>query len=288
MEALFERIAEWLKELLVNSTMDRMTNLFDSVNNTVGEVAVEVGETPASFAPRIFDMIRSISESVIMPIAGIILTFVACYELVRLVTESNNLANLDIWILFKWIFKTAIAVIIVTNTFNIVMAVFELGQHVVNSSAGLIQGQTAINADILANLEEELNEMNLGALLGLFLESFLLSFTLKILSVVIFVIVYARMIEIYLMTSLAPIPMATLGSREQSMVGQNYFRSLLALAFQGFLMLICIGIYAVLIRNYSVSEHLIAHVWSVVGYTVLLAFALFKAGSLSKSIFSSH
>ena len=288
MEALFERIAEWLKELLVNSTMDRMTNLFDSVNNTVGEVAVEVGETPASFAPRIFDMIRSISESVIMPIAGIILTFVACYELVRLVTESNNLANLDIWILFKWIFKTAIAVIIVTNTFNIVMAVFELGQHVVNSSAGLIQGQTAINADILANLEEELNEMNLGALLGLFLESFLLSFTLKILSVVIFVIVYARMIEIYLMTSLAPIPMATLGSREQSMVGQNYFRSLLALAFQGFLMLICIGIYAVLIRNYSVSEHLIAHVWSVVGYTVLLAFALFKTGSLSKSIFSSH
>ena len=288
MEALFERIAEWLKELLVNSTMDRMTNLFDSVNNTVGEVAVEVGETPASFAPRIFDMIRSISESVIMPIAGIILTFVACYELVRLVTESNNLANLDIWILFKWIFKTAIAVIIVTNTFNIVMAVFELGQHVVNSSAGLIQGQTAINADILANLEEELNEMNLGALLGLFLESFLLSFTLKILSVVIFVIVYARMIEIYLMTSLAPIPMATLGSREQSMVGQNYFRSLLALAFQGFLMLICIGIYAVLIRNYSVSEHLIAHVWSVVGYTVLLAFALFKTGSLSKSIFNSH
>ena len=288
MEALFERIAEWLKELLVNSTMDRMTTLFDSVNYTVGEVAVEVGETPASFAPRIFDMIRSISESVIMPIAGIILTFVACYELVRLVTESNNLANLDIWILFKWIFKTAIAVIIVTNTFNIVMAVFELGQHVVNSSAGLIQGQTAISADILANLEEELNEMNLGALLGLFLESFLLSFTLKILSVVIFVIVYARMIEIYLMTSLAPIPMATLGSREQSMVGQNYFRSLLALAFQGFLMLICIGIYAVLIRNYSVSEHLIAHVWSVVGYTVLLAFALFKTGSLSKSIFSSH
>jgi len=288
LEALFERIAEWLKELLVNSTMDRMTNLFDSVNNTVGEVAVEVGETPASFAPRIFDMIRSISESVIMPIAGIILTFVACYELVRLVTESNNLANLDIWILFKWIFKTAIAVIIVTNTFNIVMAVFELGQHVVNSSAGLIQGQTAISADILANLEEELNEMNLGALLGLFLESFLLSFTLKILSVVIFVIVYARMIEIYLMTSLAPIPMATLGSREQSMVGQNYFRSLLALAFQGFLMLICIGIYAVLIRNYSVSEHLIAHVWSVIGYTVLLAFALFKTGSLSKSIFNSH
>ena len=288
MEALFERIAEWLKELLVNSTMDRMTNLFDSVNNTVGEVPVEVGETPASFAPRIFDMIRSISESVIMPIAGIILTFVACYELVRLVTESNNLANLDIWILFKWIFKTAIAVIIVTNTFNIVMAVFELGQHVVNSSAGLIQGQTAISADILANLEEELNEMNLGALLGLFLESFLLSFTLKILSVVIFVIVYARMIEIYLMTSLAPIPMATLGSREQSMVGQNYFRSLLALAFQGFLMLICIGIYAVLIRNYSVSEHLIAHVWSVIGYTVLLAFALFKTGSLSKSIFNSH
>lgn len=288
MEALFNRIAEWLKDLLVDATMDRMTGLFDAVNSQVGQAAADVGASPDSFMPSIFSMVRDISESVIMPIAGIILTFVACYELVKLVTDNNNLANLDTWIFFKWVFKTAIAVMLVTNTFNIVMAVFALGQHVVSGSGGIIQGQTAISEDMLANLQETLEAMNVGKLLGVYLESFILSLTLNILAIIIFVIVLGRLLEIYLMTSLAPIPFATLGSREQGMIGQNFIRSLLALAFQGFLMMICIGIYALLIQNYSATDDLIGSVWAIVGYTVMLAFGLFKTGSLSKSIFDSH
>ena len=268
--------------------MENLTNLFDSVNEEVQSVAGQVGTSPAQFSPSVFTMIKNISETVILPIAGVILTFIACYELLQLVTDHNNLAQLDTWIIFKWVFKTFVAVLIVANTFTIVMGIFDVAQHVINQSGGLISGSTSISAADAKEIKKTLEDMEVGALLGMFLETFILKLLLRILTALVFVIIYARMIEIYLMTSLAPIPMATLGSREQSMVGQNYFRSLLALAFQGFLMLICIGIYAVLIRNYSVSEHLIAHVWSVVGYTVLLAFALFKTGSLSKSIFNSH
>ncbi len=277
-----------MKELLVSASVNSLTGLFDSVNDQVGQVAVEVGTSPASFQPGIFSMIQNLSETVIMPVAGIILTFVACYELIRLVTDNNNLANIDIWILFKWIFKTAIAAMIVSNTFNIVMAVFDLGQYVVSSSAGIIQGTTAIDASTIGDIKTELEAMELGPLLGLCIEVMLLSIALKILAAIIFVIVYGRMLEIYLMTSLAPIPMATLANREQSMVGQNFFRSILALAFQGFLMMVCIGIYALLIQSFSVSGDMLKDFWKVVGYTILLAFSLFKTGSLSKGILNAH
>lgn len=277
-----------MKELLVSASVNSLTGLFDSVNDQVGQVAVEVGTSPASFQPGIFSMIQNLSETVIMPVAGIILTFVACYELIRLVTDNNNLANIDIWILFKWIFKTAIAAMIVSNTFNIVMAVFDLGQYVVSSSAGIIQGTTAIDASTIGDIKTELETMELGPLLGLCIEVMLLSIALKILAAIIFVIVYGRMLEIYLMTSLAPIPMATLANREQSMVGQNFFRSILALAFQGFLMMVCIGIYALLIQSFSVSGDMLKDFWKVVGYTILLAFSLFKTGSLSKGILNAH
>lgn len=277
-----------MKELLVSASVNSLTGLFDSVNDQVGQVAVEVGTSPASFQPGIFSMIQNLSETVIMPVAGIILTFVACYELIRLVTDNNNLANIDIWILFKWIFKTALAAMIVSNTFNIVMAVFDLGQYVVSSSAGIIQGTTAIDASTIGDIKTELEAMELGPLLGLCIEVMLLSIALKILAAIIFVIVYGRMLEIYLMTSLAPIPMATLANREQSMVGQNFFRSILALAFQGFLMMVCIGIYALLIQSFSVSGDMLKDFWKVVGYTILLAFSLFKTGSLSKGILNAH
>lgn len=277
-----------MKELLVSASVNSLTGLFDSVNDQVGQVAAEVGTSPASFQPGIFSMIQNLSETVIMPVAGIILTFVACYELIRLVTDNNNLANIDIWILFKWIFKTAIAAMIVSNTFNIVMAVFDLGQYVVSSSAGIIQGTTAIDASTIGDIKTELEAMELGPLLGLCIEVMLLSIALKILAAIIFVIVYGRMLEIYLMTSLAPIPMATLANREQSMVGQNFFRSILALAFQGFLMMVCIGIYALLIQSFSVSGDMLKDFWKVVGYTILLAFSLFKTGSLSKGILNAH
>ena len=288
MDAILQKIADWLKGMLVDGIMNNLSGMFDAVNQQVGDVASQVGRTPASFSPGVFSMVRNISESVIVPIAGMILTFIACYELIQLIIDHNNLANFETWIFFKWVFKTFVAVMLITNTFNITMAVFDVAQHVVNASAGIISGSTAVDASTLESIRGTLEEMELGPLLGLFLQSFVVQLCSMILSVVIFVIVYGRMVEIYLMTSLAPIPFATFGNREQSQIGQNYLRSLFALGFQGFLIMICIGIYAVLVQTVSFSDDIIASIWGVMGYTVLLCFSLFKTGSLARSVLSAH
>ena len=280
MDAILQQIADWLKGMLVDGIMNNLSGMFDAVNQQVGDVASQVGRTPASFSPGVFSMVRNISESVIVPIAGMILTFIACYELIQLIIDHNNLANFETWIFFKWVFKTFVAVMLITNTFNITMAVFDVAQHVVNASAGIISGSTAVDASTLESIRGTLEEMELGPLLG--------QLCSMILSVVIFVIVYGRMVEIYLMTSLAPIPFATFGNREQSQIGQNYLRSLFALGFQGFLIMICIGIYAVLVQTVSFSDDIIASIWGVMGYTVLLCFSLFKTGSLARSVLSAH
>ena len=288
MNSLFDKITDWLKEMLVGGIMDNLSGLFDSVNDQVGEIAGNVGASPASFSPEVFSLIRNISESVIIPIAGLILTFIACYELIQLIIEHNNLANFETWIFFKWIFKTFVAVMIITNTFNITMAVFDVSQHVVTSAAGIISGSTAVDASALENLEETLMDMDLGPLLGLWLQSIIVQITMSALSILIFVIVYGRMIEIYLMVSLAPIPFSTFGSREQSQIGQSYLRSLLALGFQGFLILICVGIYAVMVQGIAFTDDVIGSIWGVMGYTVLLCFTLFKTGTLAKGVFNCH
>lgn len=274
--------------MLVNAIMSNLSGMFDSVNQQVGEIATDVGMTPANFSPGIYSMIQNISESVIIPIAGIILTFIACYELIQLIIDHNNLANFETWIFFKWVFKTFVAVTLITNTFNITMAVFDVAQYVINASGGLIAADTAVDAAALDAMQTTLEAMELPALLGLFLQSFIVQVTMSALSVVIFVIVYGRMVEIYLMTSLAPIPFATFGNREQSQMGQNYLRSLFAIGFQGFLIMICIGIYAVLIQSVAISDDIIASLWGIMGYTVLLCFTLFKTGALAKSILSAH
>lgn len=233
-------------------------------------------------------MIQNVSESVIIPIAGIILTIIACYELIQMIIDHNNLANFETWVFFKWVFKTFMAVLLITNCFDITLAVFDVSQHVINGAGGLIADSTAVDGSALERLEETLMDMNVGPLLGLFIQSLLLNITMWALSILIFIIVYGRMIEIYLAVSLAPIPFSTFGNREQSQIGQNYLRSLLALGFQGFLILVCVGIYAVLIQGISFSDDVIASIWGIVGYTVLLCFTLFKTGALAKSVFSSH
>ena len=288
MEALLQQISDWLKGMLVDGIMNNLSGMFDAVNQQVADVATQVGQPPANFSPAVFGLVRNISETVIIPIAGMFLTFIACYELIQLIIEHNNLANFETWIFFKWIFKTFVAVLLITNTFNITMAVFDVAQHVVNASAGLISGSTAVDASTLDTIRETLEAMELGPLLGLFLQSFIVQICSSILSVAIFVIVYGRMMEIYLMTSLAPIPFSTFGNREQSHIGQNYLRALFALGFQGFLIMICIGIYAVLVQTVSFTDNIIGSIWGVMGYTVLLCFALFKTGSLAKSVMSAH
>ncbi len=288
MQSILEQITDWLKSMIISGIMGNLTGMFDSVNQQVGQIAGDVGTTPANFSPAVFSMIRNISESVILPIAGMVLTFIACYELIQMLIEHNNLANFETWTFFKWVFKTFLAVTLISNTFNITMAVFDVAQHVISQSGSLISSSTAINGDTLAAMQTTLEGMELGALLGLYLQTFVVQVTMMALSAIIFVIVYGRMVEIYLVVSLAPIPFATFGNHEQSHTGQNYLRSLFALGFQGFLIMICVGIYAVLIQNLAFSDDIIASIWGVMGYTVLLAFTLFKTGSLAKSIFSAH
>ena len=288
MDSIISAIQEWIKEMLVGGIMSNLSGMFDAVNQQVAEIAGDVGTTPANFSPGVYSMIRNISESVIIPIAGLILTFIACYELIQLIIDHNNLANFETWIFFKWIFKTFVAVTLITNTFNIVMAVFDVAQNVVNASSGIISAGTAVDASTLEAMEETLMGMDIGPLLGLFLQSIIVQITMYALSIVIFIIVYGRMVEIYLLTSLAPIPFATFGSREQSQIGQNYLRSLLALGFQGFLIMICVGIYAVLIQSIAFSDNIISSIWGAMGYTVLLVFTLFKTGAIARSVFNAH
>ena len=288
MGILTEWISDWLKELLIEGILGNLDGLFDNVNTRVGEIATQVGTTPANWNAGVFSLIQQLSETVILPIAGLILTFVATYELIQLIIEKNNLHDLDYWIFFKWMFKTAAAILILSNTFNIVMAVFDVAQSVISRSAGLIQGSTAIQPDMMTSLETTLEDMELGSLLGLWLQSSVIGLTMWALNIIIFVIMYGRMLEIYMLTSLAPIPMSTLVNREVGNMGQNYIKSLFAVGFQGLLILICVAIYAVLIQGISTSGDPIGAIWGCVGYTVLLCFMLFKTGSVAKSIFGAH
>lgn len=288
MQSILEQITDWLKSMIISGIMGNLSGMFDSVNQQVGQIAGDVGTTPANFSPAVFSMIRNISESVILPIAGMVLTFIACYELIQMLIEHNNLANFETWTFFKWVFKTFLAVTLISNTFDITMAVFDVAQQVISRSGGLISGSTSVSDATLTAMQATLEGMDLGPLLGLYLQTFVVQVTMLALSAIIFVIVYGRMVEIYLMVSLAPIPFATFGNHEQSHTGQNYLRSLFALGFQGFLIMICVGIYAVLIQNLSFSDNIISSIWDVMGYTVLLAFTLFKTGSLAKSVFAAH
>ena len=288
MSFLTDWITEWLKGLLIDGIIGNLSGLFDNVNNQVGEIATQVGTSPAAWNAGVFSLIRQLSETVVLPIAGMVLTFVMCYELIQMIVDRNNLHDIDTWMFFKWVFKTFVAVMILSNTFNIVMSVFDVAQSVVNSAGGLISGSTAVTSGMMDTLEAELTAMDLGPLLGLFLQSFMIQIIVLAMNIVVFVIVYGRMIEIYLLTSLAPIPMATVVNREIGSMGHNYFRSLLAVAFQGFLILVCVAIYAVLVQSIAVSGDPIGAIWSCIGYTVLLCFTLFKTGSLAKSIFGAH
>ena len=288
MESLLEQLTEYLKGILVSGIMENLTSTFNNLNSKLGEVTSNLAQSPADFQPSVFNLIKTLSENVIMPIAGIILTFIACYELIQLVIAHNNLANFETWIFFKWVFKTFVAVELITHTFDITMAIFDVAQHVISQSGGIIADSTTVDASDLANMQTTLEGMDLGPLLAIFLQTFVVQFLFNILAMIIYVIVVGRMIEIYLYVSMAPIPFATFGNKEQSMVGQNYLRSLFALGFQGFLIMVCVGIYAVMIRDVAFSSDIMGSLWNALGFTILLGFTLFKTGSVAKSILHAH
>lgn len=286
---LFGSIEEWLRELLTGFVSSNLTTMFTDVNDKTGTIATEIGKTPQGWNAGIFNMIQSLSDSVIVPIAGLIITFVLCYELISMIIEKNNMHDMDTWMFFKWFFKAFIAVFLVTNTFNIVMAIFDVGQSLVTSAAGVINGTTAIDiATTITAMETEMETMAIGELLALTLETVLVSLCMKIISILITVVLYGRMIEIYLYSSVAPVPFATMTNREWGQIGNNYARGLLALGFQGFFIMVIVGIYCVLVNEMTVAANIHSALFSIAAYTVVLCFALFKTGSISKSIFNAH
>jgi hypothetical protein len=287
MFGLFDAIADWFRGLLIDGIMSNFTGMFNEVNDKVGEIATQVGQTPAGWNAGVFNLIKTLSDAVILPIAGMILTFVLTYELIHMIIEKNNMHDFDTFIVYKWIFKTFCAVYILTHTFDIVMAVFGLAQNVVNRSADVISG--SLNIDFaLANLEEQLQAMGTGGLIGLYFQSAILGLAMNIMSLCIFIIIYGRMIEIYLTISVAPIPLSTMVNREWGQIGNNYLKALFALAFQGFLIMVCVAIYAILLQQIATASNVHAAVWGCAGMSVLLCFTLFKTGSMSKSLFNAH
>lgn len=290
MDFLLDALTAWLKEMLISGILGNLSGMFDSVNSQVMDITQQVGQTPQGWNASIFRMIQTLSETVILPIAGVILAIVMALELIQMITDRNNLHDVDTWMFFKWMFKTAAAVLLVTNTWNIVMGVFDVAQGVVAQASGVIGTDATVDiSTVMEDMEARLQEMELGPLLGLWVQSLLIGVTMWALTICIFIVIYGRMIEIYLVTSVAPIPMAAMMNRDMGGgMGQNYLRSLFALGFQAFLIVVCVAIYAVLVQNIATEEDIITAIWTCVGYTVLLCFTLFKTGGLSKALFQAH
>lgn len=289
MDFIWNSITDWLKEVLVSGIVSNLSGMFDSTNAQIGEIAGQVGLTPQAWNSGIFNMIQNLSNNVILPLAGAILAIVMTLELIQLITDRNNLNDVDTWMFFKWVFKSAAAVLIVSNTWTIVMGIFDAAQSVVNGAAGVMIGNTSIDiSSVVTDLESRLMEMDVGPLLGLWFQSLFVGICTWAITICIFIVIYGRMIEVYLVTSVAPIPMATMANREWGQMGQNYLRTLFALGFQAFLIMVCVAIYSVLVQNISVSTDISTAIWTCMGYTVLLCFCLFKTSSLARSVFNAH
>lgn len=286
---LFEKIEEWIHDLLVTFITGNLTTMFTDVNDKAGTIATEVAKTPQGWNSNIFNMIHNLSDSVIVPIAGMIITFVLCYELISMITEKNNMHDLDTWMFFKWFFKAWIAVYLVSHTFDITMAIFDVGQHIVNAAAGVISSDTAIDITAtITDMQTKMETMELGELLQLSMETAVVSLCMKIISILISVVLVGRMIEIYIYSSISPVPFATLTNREWGQIGNNYVKGLLALGFQGFFIMVIVGIYCVLVHSMTIAADVHSALFSIAGYTVVLCFALFKTDNVSRSIFGAH
>lgn len=289
LDSLLHEIEEWIRECLSGMILENLSTMYTDVNEKTGTIAAEVAKTPQGWNGNIYSLIHNLSDSVMLPIASMVITFVLCYELIAMVTEKNNLQDLDTWMFFKYFFKMAIAVYVVSHTFDIVMAIFDIGQYIVSGASGVISGDTTINIIKLQNqMVEDLKTMEIGEMISLALETFLVTFCLRILSVIITVVLYVRMVEIYLYISVSPVTFATFGNKEWGQVGNNYVRGLLALAFQGFFIMVCVGIYAVLVSTIQISDNIHSALFGVMAYTVILAFSLLRTGSLAKQVFSAH
>lgn len=289
LDGVIEEIEKWMHDLLTGMVTANMTTMYDDVNTQVGTIAGEVSKTPQGWNGSVYSLIHSLSDSVMMPIAGVIITYVLCYELISMLTEKNNMHDIDTWMFFKYLIKAWIAIYLVSHTLDITLAVFELGKNAVTTASGNISGSTAIDVKTLIEaMETKMEDMEMGELAALVIETFIISLGMKLLSILITVVLYVRMVEIYLYVSVAPIPFATFSNREWGQIGNNYLRGLFALAFQGFFIMVCVGIYAVLVGTIQMADNIHSALFGVAAYTVILCFSLMRTGSLSKSIFNAR
>ena len=289
-DQIFDAIEEWMRGLLtgiIHSNLDRM---FTDVNEKTSEIAVQVGQTPQGWNSSIFSMIENLSETGILPIAGIIITFVLCYELISMIIDKNNMHDIDTWMFVKWVFKAGIAIFVINHTFDCIRAIFDGTQNLVQKATGVIDAQASIDITAaLASITTELEAMGTGELFGLMMETFLMRFALTVMGVCIMIILYGRMIEIFIYASVGPLPFATFANREWGNIGTNYVRGLAALGLQGFLIMVCVAIYAALVKTLSLTGgNIHAVIWGCAAYTMLLCFSLFKSGGVAKSILHAH
>lgn len=290
MRGIVDLITEFIKDMLTSWVTSNLTNMFNDVNDKVGQVAVEVGKTPSTWNSSIFTMVRNISDTVMVPIAGMIISAILCYELITMIMDKNNMHDFDTSLFIRYLGKACIAVMLLSKTFDITMAIFDVGNHIVINAAGAINATATIDveATLLSMFTNQLSGMSMGELFGLGLETMIVSFGMKIMSAVITVIIFGRMIEIYLYISVAPVPFSTLGNREWGSIGTNYIKALIALAFQGFFLMVCVGIYSALVASLSVAGNIHSALWTIVAYTVVLCFSMGKTSSLSRSIMHAH
>ncbi len=290
LDFILDPINEFIRDMLKGWIEDNLSALFVQLNNNVAGVSVEVSQTPSSWNGGIFSIVQTLSETVIVPIAAVIITYVLCYELISMLIDRNNMHDFDTALFLKYIFKAGIAVFLLSKTSDIVMAMFDLGSQMTMKAGVAIYHEAGIPdiaSDVIA-IHARLDSMTTGELWSFVFETMFAKLIINIMSVLVTVIMYGRMIEIYLYVSCAPIPFATLGNKEWGSIGTNYIKSIFALALQGFFIMVCVGIYAALVSGLVVADDLSDAVWQLMAHTVVLCFSLFKTGSLAKAIMNAR
>ena len=287
MFGIFDKIEEFFKDLLLGGIQANLESMFLDINDKVGAVATDVGKTPMGWNGDVFAFIKSINDSVIIPIAGLIITAVLCIELINMVMQKNNMHDTDTFEFFKYIIKMWIAVWLVSHAFEFSMAVFDVAQHMVNKAAGVINTSATVSGGQIVAMMDTLKEKGLGELVMILFETSLIKVAIQVISVVIMLVVYGRMFEIYVYSSVSAIPFATMGNKEWGQIGTNYIKGLFALGLQGLFLMVCLGIYAVLVKTIKITD-IHTSTMTILGYAVLLGLMMLKSGTLAKSVLNAH
>ena len=287
MFGIFDKIEEFFKELLLGGIQANLESMFIDINDKVGAVATDIGKTPMGWNSEVFNFIKSINDSVIIPIAGLIITAVLCIELINMVMQKNNMHDTDTFEFFKYMIKMWIAVWLVSHAFTFSMAVFDVAQHLVNQAAGVINTSATVSGDQIVQMVEGLKDKGLGELVMILFETSLVKVAIQVMSVVIMLVVYGRMFEIYVYCSVSAIPFATMGNKEWGQIGKNYIKGLFAIGLQGLFLIICLGIYAVLVKTIKITD-IHASTFMILGYALLLGLMMLKSGTLAKSVLNAH